>query len=676
MSPGRRPSPEVSRFSLRAPYGPAGDQPVAIEMLVQRIRSGNRASVLLGVTGSGKTFTVANVIARVGLPTLIISHNKTLAAQLYGELREYFPHNAVEYFISYYDYYQPEAYVPQTDTYIEKDASINEEIEKLRLKATSSLMEREDVIVVASVSCIYGLGNPRDWGDLYVVLEVGGSIARESLVERLLNLQYERNDVAPVRGCFRIRGDAVEVFPAYGDSLIRLEFFGAELERICTVDPVAGATGQSLSRTTIYPAHHFVTTTHRIVRAIGSIEEELASRLAQLRHDGLLLEAQRLESRTRYDLEMLRETGFCAGIENYSRHLDGRAPGERPACLLDYFRTPFLTVVDESHVTLPQLRGMWAGDRSRKMTLVEHGFRLPSALDNRPLVMEEFMAMAGQMVLVSATPGQEEIDLAGGEVVEQIIRPTGLVDPPVVVRPAATQMDDLLFRIRERTARAERVLVTTLTKRLAEDIADYLTGLGIRVRYLHSEIDVLERVQILRDLRLGEFDVVVGINLLREGLDLPEVSLVAILDADREGFLRSSTSLIQTAGRAARHARAEVVMYADTLTGSMQRAMRETDRRRTLQLEHNQLHGIVPTGVIKTRDEILKTASVAGSTGESEPAVPSHLDRETLIELLRDEMLKAASRMEFETAARLRDRLRELSGTVSERAPSRRRRRR
>ncbi|MCU0610423.1 MAG: excinuclease ABC subunit UvrB [Candidatus Eisenbacteria bacterium] len=667
----------MPRFSLKSPYQPSGDQPAAIEGLVRRLEAGAPVSVLLGVTGSGKTFTVANVIARIGIPTLIISHNKTLAAQLYGELRGYFPDNAVEYFVSYYDYYQPEAYVPQTDTYIEKDASINEEIEKLRLRATSSLMERTDVIVVASVSCIYGLGNPKDWEELYLVLEPGGHVERDHLVQRLLSLQYERNDLAPAPGAFRLRGDAVEVHPAYGDHLIRIELLDAEVERILKIDPVTGRVMESLSRVTLYPAHHFVTTESRRTHAIHAIEEELKSRLAVLRGQGSLLEAQRLESRTRYDLEMLRETGFCAGIENYSRHLDGRAPGARPACLLDYFSKPFLTVIDESHVTLPQLRGMWAGDRSRKTTLVDHGFRLPSALDNRPLVFDEFMTLAGQLVCVSATPDQEEIDLAGGSVVEQIIRPTGLVDPPVIVRPASSQMDDLLGRIRERVGSKERVLITTLTKRLAEDIADYLIGLGLRVRYLHSEIDALERVEILRDLRLGEFDALVGINLLREGLDLPEVSLVAILDADREGFLRSSTSLIQTAGRAARHVRAEVVMYADTLTGSMQRAMAETERRRRLQLAHNRAYGIAPVGVTKTRQEILQVAEVAGGRVESSPELPD-LDRETLAGIIRDEMLTAAARMEFETAARLRDRLKEITGAVAGpgRPASRRRRRR
>lgn len=652
----------MPQFILRAPYQPAGDQPAAIKALIARIESGARASVLLGVTGSGKTFTIANVIARLGLPTLVISHNKTLAAQLYGELRSYFPENAVEYFISYYDYYQPEAYVPQTDTYIEKDASINEEIEKLRLRATSSLMERTDVIVVASVSCIYGLGNPRDWQDLYVVLNPGDRVARGALVERLLNLQYERNDFAPTRGCFRLRGDAVEVHPAYGDHVIRLEFLDDELERILKLDPVSGKTVQDLSRVVVYPAHHFVTTADRLKRAIEAIDAELRSRLDDLRSRGLLLEAQRLEARTRYDLEMLRETGFCAGIENYSRHLDGRAAGERPACLVDYFPRPFLTIIDESHVTLPQLRGMWAGDRSRKTTLVDHGFRLPSALDNRPLVFEEFMALVGQVIFVSATPDEEEIALSGDGVVEQIIRPTGLVDPPVIIRPASSQMDDLLMRIRERVGRHERVLITTLTKRLAEEIADYLSGLNLRVRYLHSEIDALERVEILRDLRLGEFDALVGINLLREGLDLPEVSLVAILDADREGFLRSTTSLIQTAGRAARHERAEVVMYADTLTGSMQRAIEETERRRQLQLAHNRAHGIVPTGLTKTRDQILRIASVAGGPSQGIVEETEDLDTATLIQILREEMLKASSRMEFEVAARLRDRLKQLTG--------------
>ncbi len=653
----------MPRFVLHAPYEPAGSQPEAIEALVARIEAGERASVLLGVTGSGKTFTIANVIARVGLPTLVISHNKTLAAQLYGELRGYFPENAVEYFISYYDYYQPEAYVPQTDTYIEKDASINEEIERLRLRTTSSLMERTDVIVVASVSCIYGLGNPRDWQELYLVLQPAQRADRDAIVRRLVTLQYERNDVAPGPGAFRVRGDTLEVFPSYAEHALRVEFFGDEVDRILKVDPLTGAVIATLGRATVHPAHHFVTTEARRLRALETIEQELDERLEELRSRGLLLEAQRLQMRTRYDLEMLRETGFCAGIENYSRHLDGRNPGERPACLLDYFAKPFLTVIDESHVTLPQLRGMWAGDRSRKMTLVEHGFRLPSALDNRPLVFEEFMDLVGQIVFVSATPGQEEIGLAGGVVVEQIIRPTGLVDPPVILRPAATQMDDLFARIRERVARHERVLVTTLTKRLAEDIADYLTGMGLRVRYLHSEIDVLERVEILRDLRLGAFDALVGINLLREGLDLPEVSLVAILDADREGFLRSTTSLIQTAGRAARHLNAEVVLYADTLTGSMREAIREMERRRQIQLAYNAAHGITPVGVKKTREDILRVAEVARDVGG--PHWDKVTEDETMIEILRDEMLKAAARMEFEVAARLRDRLRALGGEAA-----------
>jgi len=649
-------------FRIEAPYELAGDQPEAVDALVSRVRAGKQATVLLGVTGSGKTFTMANLVARVGLPTLILSHNKTLAAQLYGELKEYFPDNAVEYFISYYDYYQPEAYVPRTDTYIEKDASINEQIEMMRLRTTTSLMERTDVVVVASVSCIYGLGNPSDWEEMYLILNKGVLYDRRELIGRLIEMQFERNDTTLSPGTFRVRGDVLEIFPAYGDTIIRAEFFDSEVERIFKVHRLTGKVVLELERAAIYPAHHFVTTRSRLGRAIEMIEEELAGRIFGLRSEGKLLEAQRLESRTRYDLEMLKETGFCAGIENYSRHISGREAGERPACLIDYFPRPFLTIIDESHVTIPQLRAMWAGDRSRKMTLVDFGFRLPSALDNRPLTYDEFMDIVGQRVFVSATPAEVEIEIAGGEIVEQIIRPTGLLDPEVVVRPARTQMDDLLMRIRERIQLGERILVTTLTKRLAEDISDHLSSLGVRIRYLHSEIKALERVQILKDLRLGDFDVVVGINLLREGLDLPEVSLVAILDADREGFLRSETSLIQTAGRAARNINSLVVMYADSMTGSMNRAIRETSRRRQIQIRYNKAHGIMPRSVVKTKEEIMARAGVASVREEETVYDREDLDDATFTELLRDEMLKAASLMDFETAAKLRDKLTELAG--------------
>jgi excinuclease ABC subunit B len=667
-------------FVLEAPYDPAGDQPDAIAALTDRIQAGHRASVLLGVTGSGKTFTMANVIAEVDCPTLIISHNKTLAAQLYGELKSYFPSHAVEYFISYYDYYQPEAYVPQTDTYIEKDASINEQIEQLRLRTTTSLLERHDVIVVASVSCIYGLGNPRDWEEIYLILNVGETVERDALLSRLIEMQFSRNDSALTPGTFRVRGDVVEIFPAYGEHVLRGEFFDSEIEALYKVHHVSGRVEQSLTRAAIYPAHHFVTTRSRLDSAIEAIKGELDQRLEVLKNQGKLLEAQRLGSRTRYDLEMLKETGFCAGIENYSRHLSGRAPGDRPACLIDYFPRPFLTIVDESHVTIPQLRAMWAGDRSRKQTLVDFGFRLPSALDNRPLTYDEFLSVIDTAVYVSATPAEEEMAMAGGVVVEQLIRPTGLLDPEVLIRPASTQMEDLVGRIKSHVAAHERVLVTTLTKRLAEDIADYLSGLGIRIRYLHSEIDALERVEILRDLRLGEFDVLVGINLLREGLDLPEVSLVAILDADREGFLRSETSLIQTAGRAARNVNAEVVLYADSLTGSMDRAIKETMRRRGIQQRFNAEHGITPKSVSKSRQEILQRAGVVEVGREVTDMPTESLEDDALAEVLREEMIKAAARMDYENAARFRDKLKELSGgelpeALKLKRPKRRRRR-
>ncbi|MFC1683142.1 excinuclease ABC subunit UvrB, partial [Candidatus Zixiibacteriota bacterium] len=598
-------------------------------------------------------------------PTLIISHNKTLAAQLFGEFKGFFPDNAVEYFISYYDYYQPEAYIPSTDTYIEKDTSVNEEIDKLRLRATSSLLERDDVIIVASVSCIYGLGSPKDYRELLVFLEEGQSLERDKMLRQLIDIHYARNDIAFERGTFRVRGDVVEIRPAYEETALRVEFFGDEVEKISVVDPLTGEIREEKKRAAIYPAKHFVTTYPRIEEAIKSIREELKERLVELNAEGKLLEAQRLESRTRYDIEMMKEIGYCAGIENYSRHISGRKPGERPSCLLDYFPEKFLMIIDESHATVPQVRGMFAGDRSRKETLVEHGFRLPSALDNRPLFFEEFENMIHQAVFVSATPAEYELDRCQGVVVEQIIRPTGLMDPKITVRPTKGQIDDLLEEIRKRVEREERVLVTTLTKRMAEDLADYLSGLDVRVRYLHSEIAALERVDILRDLRLAEFDVLVGINLLREGLDLPEVSLVIILDADKEGFLRSERSLIQTAGRAARNVGGQVIMYADKITNSMRRAIGETERRRKIQGDYNKKHDITPRSIYKTIDEIMKATQVADSRAasvlkETEAPYLAEMDREERIEALERAMHEAAARLEFEKAAIYRDELENL----------------
>jgi excinuclease ABC subunit B len=656
----------MATFKLVSDYQPRGDQPQAIEQLTEGLIRGDRFQTLLGVTGSGKTFTMANVIANVGLPTLIISHNKTLAAQLFGEFKGFFPDNAVEYFISYYDYYQPEAYIPSTDTYIEKDTSVNEDIDRLRLRATSSLLERGDVVIVASVSCIYGLGSPKDYRDLLVFLEQGQHIERDRMLRMLIDIHYARNDIAFERGTFRVRGDVVEIRPAYEETALRVEFWGDEVDKISVVDPLTGQILERKQRVAIYPAKHFVTTYPRIEEAIKGIREELEERVAWFKREGKLLEAQRLESRTRYDIEMMREIGYCAGIENYSRHISGRKPGERPSCLLDYFPEKFLMIIDESHVTVPQVRGMFAGDRSRKETLVEHGFRLPSALDNRPLFFEEFESMIHQSVFVSATPAEYELEKSGGVVVEQIIRPTGLMDPKISVRPTEGQIDDLLEEIRQRVERKERVLVTTLTKRMAEDLADYLSGLNVRVRYLHSEIDALERVDILRDLRLAQFDVLVGINLLREGLDLPEVSLVAILDADKEGFLRSERSLIQTAGRAARNVGGEVIMYADRITDSMRKALSETGRRRQIQAEYNRKHHITPTSIYKTIDEIMKSTRVADSRGVAaaarEEAVPylAQMDREERIEALERAMHEAAARMEFEKAAQYRDELQRL----------------
>jgi excinuclease ABC subunit B len=567
-------------FSLQSPFEPAGDQPKAITELTAGLERGDRFQTLLGVTGSGKTMTMAHAIAHHGRPTLVLSHNKTLAAQLYGELKSFFPSNAVEYFISYYDYYQPEAYVPTTDTYIEKDASINEDIDRLRLRATSSLMEREDVIIVATVSAIYGLGDPIEYREQMVMLEKGQKVPRNTILRQLVNIQYSRNDVAFDRGTFRVRGDTVEIFPAYEEQGVRVELWGDEIERISKINALTGDTIAVLERAGIYHAKHFITNRPTLERAVGAIREELAERLMMLRNAGKLLEAQRLESRTNFDIEMMLEIGTCAGIENYSRHLSNRRPGERPACLLDYYPADYLVVVDESHVSLPQIRGMYNGDRARKEVLVEYGFRLPSALDNRPLIFDEFLSLVPQAVFVSATPAELELQMSEGVVVEQIIRPTGLIDPEIEVRPVRGQVDDLLNEIRIREKRNERVLVTTLTKRMSEDLTDYLQQMGVRVRYMHSDIDAIERMEIVRGLRLGEFDVLVGINLLREGLDMPEVSLVAILDADQEGFLRSDRSLIQTTGRAARHVRGRAIFYADRITDSMKRCMEETGRRR------------------------------------------------------------------------------------------------
>jgi excinuclease ABC subunit B len=655
----------MAKFGLVSNYKPTGDQPQAIEKLTEGVRRCEKYQTLLGVTGSGKTFTVANLIANVGKPSIVISHNKTLAAQLYGELKGFFPHNAVEFFISYYDYYQPEAYVPQTDTYIEKDTSMNDDIDRLRLRATSSLLEREDVVIVASVSCIYGLGSPKDYKELLLFLEVGEEFERDQILKSLIDIHYSRNDIEFARGTFRVRGDTIEVHPAYEETAIRLELFGDKLERISVIDTLKGDLLEEKKRVAIYPAKHFVTTPPQLEQAIKNIEIELEERLNCFRERGKLLEAQRLESRTKFDLEMMREIGYCPGIENYSRHLSGRKPGEKPYCLLDFFPQDYLMIIDESHQTIPQIRGMYAGDRSRKEVLVEYGFRLPSALDNRPLFFKEFESMINQVVFVSATPAEFELDRSKGVVVEQIIRPTGLIDPLIIVKPLKNQVDDLLEEIKLRSEKKERVLVTTLTKRMAEDLADYLAQMGIKVRYLHSEIDAIERVDILRDLRLAEFDVLVGINLLREGLDLPEVSLVAILDADKEGFLRSQTSLIQIAGRAARNKAGEVIMYAGEVTDSMRKAIEETNRRRKIQEEYNKSHGITPQTIYKTREEILKTTTFADSRTESvvKEEKMDYLDILTLedkIEHLERAMKKASKNLEFEKAAIYRDELKKL----------------
>ena len=671
-------------FDLQAPFEPAGDQPKAIAELTRGLERGDRFQTLLGVTGSGKTMTVANVIRNFGRPTLVLSHNKTLAAQLYGELKSFFPHNAVEYFISYYDYYQPEAYVPTTDTYIEKDASINEDIDRLRLRATSSLMERDDVVIVATVSAIYGLGDPRSYREQMVTLTKGQKIPRDDILRSLVKIQYSRNDMGLERGTFRVRGDTVEILPAYEEQGVRVEMWGDEIERISKINPLTGDTIANLEKAAIYPAKHFVTSRPTIERAVALIRAELAARLTELRTTGKLLEAQRLESRTNFDIEMMLEIGTCAGIENYSRHLSGRAEGERPACLFDYFPEDFLVVVDESHVTLPQIGGMFNGDRARKLTLVDYGFRLPSALDNRPLMFDEFLSLTPRALNITATPGETELRLSEGAIVEQIIRPTGLIDPEIEVRPVRGQVDDLLNEIRIRERKGERVLVTTLTKRMAEDLADYLQQMGVRVRYMHADIDAIERMEIVRGLRLGEFDVLIGINLLREGLDMPEVSLVAILDADQEGFLRSDRSLIQTVGRAARHLSGRAIFYADKITGSMQRCLDETSRRRVIQTAYNVEHGITPVSVKKSVDQVRFTTRVADSRMDrderekeklrrvSESA--SHYGTENLPALIADleaQMREAATNLDFETAARLRDELFEVKAKAGREERSR-----
>ncbi len=678
----------MPKFQIQAPFEPTGDQPQAIAKLVKSINAGHRYQTLLGATGTGKTHTIARVIEQVGRPTLVLAHNKTLAAQLCNELREFFPNNAVEYFISYYDYYQPEAYIPVTDTYIEKTASINDEIDMLRHSATRSLFERRDVIVVASISCIYGLGIPSEYLKASIPLRVGEEINPRQIIRDLVSVQYTRNDLDLGRGRFRVKGDVLEIGPAYEDRIIRVEFFGDEIDAIRYVDPVTGGTLQSIEAVNIYPARHFVTPEERLQAACQAIEEELRERLTELEKAGKLLEAQRLEQRTRYDLEVLREVGFCNGVENYSRHLAGRAAGEPPECLLDYFPEDWLLVIDESHVTLPQLQGMYNGDRSRKLTLIEHGFRLPSAADNRPLKAEEFWKKVNQCIFVSATPGIWELEVSGGEfdirgdekkplkvyksgtgrVVEQVIRPTGVLDPEIFVRPTQGQVDDLYGEIQERVQRQERVLVTTLTKRMAEDLTEYFQERGIRVRYLHSEINSIERIEILQDLRDGNFDVLIGVNLLREGLDLPEVSLVAILDADKEGYLRAERSLIQTIGRAARHVQGQAILYADNLTDSMDRAISETNRRRAIQQAYNEQHGITPQPIMKkSSNSILSFLEVSRrlNAQELELAYDQSADMPLedipeLITQLEAQMKEAAKKLEFEKAAEFRDKIKHL----------------
>ena len=649
----------MSEFKLHSEYKPTGDQPQAIDAICRSIEAGNREQTLMGVTGSGKTFTMANVIARMNRPTLVLAHNKTLAAQLCSEFKEFFPENAVEYFVSYYDYYQPEAYIPTTDTYIEKDSAVNDEIDKLRHSATSALSERRDVIIVSSVSCIYSLGNPIDYRTMVISLRPGMEKSRDDLLKKLVELQYERNDVNFTRNKFRVRGDVVEIYPTNTDeNIVRVEFFGDEIDRITEINAVSGEIRGTLKHVAIYPASHYIVPKDKMEIAIAEIERELEERIKYFNDKGKLLEAERIEQRTRYDIEMLREIGFCTGIENYSRVLSGRKPGSKPFTLLDYFPDDFLLFVDESHVMLPQVRGMFAGDRARKESLIEYGFRLPSALDNRPLNFDEFYEHINQAVFVSATPGDFEKEHSA-KIVEQVIRPTGLLDPLITVKPTDGQMDDLISEINKRTAKKQRVLVTTLTKKMAEDLTEYFTTMGIKVRYMHHDIDTVERMEIIRDLRLGEFDVLVGINLLREGLDIPEVSLVAILDADKEGFLRSDRSLIQTIGRAARNAEGEVIMYADEVTRSMEKAIYETERRRAIQQKYNEEHGIIPKTIIKKVSDIIEI-STHSDDGKKSKKKLTKAEREKLIEQLTKEMKAAAKLLEFEHAALLRDKIKKL----------------
>ena len=658
-------------FDLVSPYEPAGDQPQAIAKLSEGLLAGVKHQALLGVTGSGKTFTVANVIKNVGKPTLVISHNKTLAAQLYAEFKGFFPNNAVEYFVSYFDYYQPEAYIPRTDTFVEKDSSVNEEIERLRLSTMSSLFSRPDVVVVASVSCIYGIGSKEDYEVMVIPIRVGMQMTRDHFLHRLVDLQYNRNDIEFTRGQFRVRGDTVELCPAGREDALRVEFFGDEIERITRFEPLTGEKLESLPAITVYPAKQFVTPADKLRPALLAIREELSDRVGWFEKHGKLLEAQRIKMRTEYDLEMMEEMGFCSGIENYSRHLSGRTPGSRPYTLFDFFPKDFLLVVDESHATIPQIGGMYEGDRSRKTVLVEYGFRLPSALDNRPLSFEEFQAMQNQTIYVSATPGPRELEWCHGRVIEQIVRPTGLIDPKITVKPLAGQIDDLINECRKRADVKERILVTTLTKRTAEELTDYLRDIGINVQYLHSEIDAIERVEILRSLRKGEFDVLVGINLLREGLDLPEVSLVAILDADKEGYLRSATSLIQTAGRAARHLHGEVILYADVMTQSIQKFLAVSEYRRSKQVAYNQEHNITPRSVSRAVEESL--SSYRHTTDRAHALLNEagvDLDINETIRELEEEMVTAANNLEFEKAALLRDQVRELKRATDPNVPS------
>lgn len=657
-------------FELVSPFKPTGDQPEAIDKLVEGVNRGDREQTLLGVTGSGKTFTMANVITRVQKPTLVLAHNKTLAAQLCSEFKEFFPHNAVEYFVSYYDYYQPEAYIPGTDTYIEKEAMINDEIDKLRHSATCSLTERSDVIIVASVSCIYSLGNPIDYRNMIISLRPGMEKSRNELLRRLVDLQYERNDVNFIRNKFRVRGDVVEIFPAYsGDTAIRVEFFGDEIDRISEINPLTGDIKQLLNHTAIYPASHYIVPQEQLKDAIAELEQEMEERVKYFTDEGKLLEAQRIRQRTEYDIEMLREIGFCSGIENYSRVLGRRAPGSTPFTLLDFFPKDYLLIVDESHVTLPQVRGMYGGDRSRKETLINFGFRLPSAFDNRPLNFDEFYSKINQAIYVSATPGEFERKHST-QLAEQVIRPTGLVDPEVIVKPTYGQIDDIISEIRGRIDRGERTLITTLTKKMAEDLTDYLRNMDLKVKYMHHDIDTMERMEIIRGLRLGEFDVLVGINLLREGLDLPEVSLICVLDADKEGFLRSETSLVQIIGRAARNAGGQVIMYADSVTPSMERAINETNRRRSIQMKYNEEHGITPKTIIKEIRDVIEITPKSKS-GERDNKHMSEQERRELIAKLTSEMKKASESLDFEHAAYLRDRIIKLRGEAEPKRKSR-----